>query len=340
MNTITHGIFTFWNIFFFFLLSFTAHLRGTEIVAQKTFILTQESQSFRFTGYGFKIHVPEGSLPAEISETALKVQVSLSGQFQMPHDCELLSAVYWVYSPHKFTKPLTVEIQHSAVLSSNQQCSQLTFVSTNCTQKELPYMFKLRDGSVFSHHSSYGSLSLSHFSGLGIAKRTCSLTSVQTTHNQPKQQDEEIFNAYCGRVFTCKGANDCIVYFVITKNLDAHRTVSISMLYFRILTHNCMQFYNISALYCATCSNMNQFFHTHHFPMQVVEELYSTKSRENIDVSLGFDDDEKIQLSIPKCGKILESGWKIRPLHDPIVSHKLGCECYNNTCELPQVAVA
>jgi len=52
--------------------------------------------------------------------------------------------------------------------------------------------------------------------------------------------------------------------------------------------------------------------------MQVVEELYSTKSRENIDVSLGFDD-EKIQLSIPKCGKILESGWKIRPLHDPIV---------------------
>ena len=144
----------------------TAHLRGTDIIAQKTFTLTQEAQNLQFRGYGFKLHVQKGSLPAEVSEATLNVRVSLSGQFQMPPDCELLSAVYWVYSPHTFIKPLTIEIQHSAVLSSAQQCSQLTFVSTKCTQKELPYVFKLRD-----HHSSYGSLSLPHFSGHGVAKR-------------------------------------------------------------------------------------------------------------------------------------------------------------------------
>ena len=174
-----------------------------------------------------------------MSETKLCVQVSLSGQFQMPPDSELVSAVYWVYSPHKFIKPLTVEIQHCAVLSSDQQCAQLAFVSTKCTQKELPYVFKTRDGGCFSHYSSYGSLPLSHFSGLGVVKRKVSQrshrvqpyppTSMQTIPDQPKQlvakkptnseqpklsiqsvraargldnagHDNEIFDQYCGQV--------------------------------------------------------------------------------------------------------------------------------------------
>ena len=222
-----------------------------------------EVQSFEFTGYGFKLHVPEGSLPAEVSETRLSVRVSLSGQFQLPTDCELISAVYWVSStcPHKFTKPLVVEIQHCAALSSDEQCEQLTFVRTKCTQKELPYTFT-EEGGVFSHHSSYGSLSLSHFSGLGVLRRFLKRhrvqptppNSLQTTQEQSASghtidllpelpphsevedtegtgQHKEIFDQYCGQVFIKKGIKDCRVYFVITKNLDAHRTVSRYILY-------------------------------------------------------------------------------------------------------------
>ena len=179
----------------------------------------------------------------------------------MPPDCELLSAVYWVYSPHKFTKPLTVEIQHCAVLSSDQKCSELSFISTKCTQKELPYVFKVRDGGVFSLHSSYGSLSLTQFSGFGIVRNLLRSHRVQlyqslpvrTIHMQPKQlvstdselpklstlsegvtegleNDRQIFDQYCGQVYTCKGVNDCRVHFVVTKNLDAHRTVSMPIL--------------------------------------------------------------------------------------------------------------
>jgi len=59
----------------------------------------------------------------------------MSGQFQTPPDCELFSAVYLVYSPHKFTKPLTVEIQQCAILSSDKQCAQFALVSTKCTIK-------------------------------------------------------------------------------------------------------------------------------------------------------------------------------------------------------------
>ena len=104
----------------------------------------------------------------------------------MPSNCELASAVYWVSSPHKFIKPITVEIQHCAALCSDKQCSQLTFVRTKCTQKELPYIFKEQVGGVFSLHNSYGSLSLSHFSGIGIVispplQRSFGVYSVQPT---------------------------------------------------------------------------------------------------------------------------------------------------------------
>ena len=75
------------------------------MIAKETFTLTQEAVKLNFEGYGFKLCVPKNSLPTETSETQLSVQVSLSGPFQMPSNCELVSAVYWVSSPHKFMKP-------------------------------------------------------------------------------------------------------------------------------------------------------------------------------------------------------------------------------------------
>ena len=212
-------------------------------------------------GYGFKLHVPLGSLPVKVSETRLNVRVSLCGQFQMPPNCELVSAVYWVSTAHKFTKPLVVEIQHCAALSSDEQCEQLTFVRTKCTQKELPYTFT-EEGGVFSHHSSYGTSSLSHFSGLGVIRRLLKRHRVQPTplhslrntqeqsasghtidllpqlppHSEAEDtegtgQGKEIFDQYCGQVYIKKGIKACRVYFVITRNLDAHRTVSRYILY-------------------------------------------------------------------------------------------------------------
>ena len=244
-----------------------AHLRGAEIVAETTFTLTPEAQSFEFEGYGFKLHVPEGSLPVKVSETQLNVRVSLSGQFRIPPNCELISAIYWVSStyPHKFTKPLVIEIQHCAALSSDEQCEQLTFVRTMCTQKELPYTFT-EEGGVFSYHSSYGSLSLFHFSGIGVIKRFLKRhrvqptppNSLQTTQEQSASghtidllhelpphsevedtegtgQCKEISDQYCGQVFIKRGKKACIVYFVITRNLDAHRAVSTHILYKHML---------------------------------------------------------------------------------------------------------
>ena len=143
-------------------------LRGAEVVAQRDFVITIKAQSYCWEEYGFRLHVPEGSLEAELNECMVNVRVSLSGHFQFPADSELVSAVYWVSSPHAFCQPLTVDIEHCAAPS---MCSSLSFVRTNCTQKKLPYEFKNIEGGIFSEQNSYGSISVRHFSGFGVAKK-------------------------------------------------------------------------------------------------------------------------------------------------------------------------
>ena len=169
-----------------------------------------------------------------MSATQLNVRVSLSGPFQIPSNSELYSAVYWISSPHKFAEPITVEIQHCAALSSDEQCSKLTFVHTKCTQKNLPYIFEELVGGVFSAHSSYGSLSLSHFSGIGVV-------GIQT--REPEQQPQqssahvgaasqtgreagELTEQYCAQLYTHKFVNEWKVIFAVTKDLDSCSTVS------------------------------------------------------------------------------------------------------------------
>lgn len=66
------------------------------------------------------------------------------------------------------------------------------------------------------------------------------LKSRETTDSQPSksgaieglqivEHDKESIYQYCGRIYTSKEVNDYRVHFVITKNLDAHCTVSVPL---------------------------------------------------------------------------------------------------------------
>ena len=119
-----------------------------------------------------------------------------------------MSPVFWISALCKFKKPVTLEIQHCA---SRDEASfaDLNFVSTKCSQKELPYIFRQLDGGRFLADSSYGSIQLSHFSGFGITGRK----------RTPR--------AYCAQIYyTMKEeASDWRVNFIITKDLDTLKTV-------------------------------------------------------------------------------------------------------------------
>ena len=177
------------------------------MVAEADFVITNQARSYCWEEYGFRLHVPEDSLKEGLSETTVNVRVSLSGHFQLPANSELVSAVYWVFSPHMFSQPLTVDVQHCAAPS---QSSNLSFIRTKCTQKELPYQFKELQGGVFSHQS-YGSISVNHFSGLAIGRT----------------KSEEVTDDYCAQIYKLReDLYHCRFIFAITRNLEACFSVS------------------------------------------------------------------------------------------------------------------
>ena len=190
------------------------------MIGAKRFIVPTKSAFFEWKGYGLKLHVPDGSLPVGIQEAWVDIRASLSGHFQLPEDDEdsdLLSPVFWISVPCKSIKPVTLEIHHCARRENEAVLSNLSIVSAKDSQGDLPYRFKQLDGGVFTKHSSYGSIQLSHFCGIGIAGR-------KTT---PR--------SYCVHLYhTVKQIYDWRYYLAITIDLPAFKTVSSYILFYSI----------------------------------------------------------------------------------------------------------
>ena len=143
----------------------SGYLRGVEIIDQTSFTYTNKAQSFLWSNRGFKMHFPANASPPEVNQCRIHVKVSLFGQFHFPKNTELISGQYWIATRHIFIKPVTVEIQHCA-LDDPQQQSPLTYIVAKRSAEELSYQFKTLEGGVFSPSSRYGSINLTHFSGL------------------------------------------------------------------------------------------------------------------------------------------------------------------------------
>ena len=141
------------------------------------------------------------------------MKVGLSGQFALPENTSLVSAVYWIDSEPqcKFPKELTMEIQHCVKLTL---ASNLSFVHARCSQKHLPYIFEAKEGGTFSNENAYGCVQLTHFSLWGIISQKILKVLVSKV-------------LYRARVYYLrKGVNQIDIHFVITKDLEAHTKVS------------------------------------------------------------------------------------------------------------------
>ena len=180
-------------------------LRGIDsVIDEIEFVLTDEARSYNWRESGFKLHTPRGALPAEAIPCRITVKASLSGQFEFPENSELVSPVYWISTPKnlRFSRPLTVDFQHCGTVEERDD-PDLSFVVAKCTQPDLPYKFKFLDGGRFDPNSSYGSISVTHFSGLGIVSK------------QRKGR------SYCARTYVANRGKECwSVHFIIVRDLD------------------------------------------------------------------------------------------------------------------------
>ena len=111
---------------------------------------------------------------------------------------------------------ITVEIQHCA-RSENVANLNLKFVRAVCSQKQLPYNFRQLQGGNFTSHSSYGVIELDSFSGLAITQ-------------EGTNERRYLANLLSKEVKGHQTAVVIDIFFVVTCNTDAHRTVSLSLL--------------------------------------------------------------------------------------------------------------
>ena len=183
------------------------------VIGEISVLITSKAQTFHWAGYGLKLHIPQGALPVTVGlkQCELIVKVGISGQFTLPQNTSLVSAVYWLHSEPqcKFSQPLILEIQHCATSS---QKSRLSFA--RCSHYSLPYKFEILEGDFSS--DAYGCIQLRNFSLITVLKKLPLLTW--------------IFGAddikYHARVYYLwRKENRREIHFLITKDLEVHAKV-------------------------------------------------------------------------------------------------------------------
>ena len=133
-------------------------------------VSNSHNQRVTWEGFGLKLFIEENSLPADVAECEIHIKASLAGQYEFQESTHLVSAIFWLRCEPmcKFTKPITVELQHCAKLE-NVANLNLKFARAFCNATRLPYVFKPIGGD-FGSHSSYGVIQLNGFSGLAITQ--------------------------------------------------------------------------------------------------------------------------------------------------------------------------
>ena len=193
------------------------HLKVMNVIGETSVQVTNQAQSFQWKGYGIKLHVPQGTLPAGFKQCDVLIKVAVSGEFRLPHYTTLVSAVYWIdCKPQcEFAKPVVLELQHCA---SPSQTNKLSFAK--CSLNALPpYMFEILEGGEFDNQSAYGRIELRSFSLITqLLRSTPLLTGIV-------KQD----NKHHARVFYLWKSEELReIHFVLTKALEAHATVCCS----------------------------------------------------------------------------------------------------------------
>lgn len=201
-------------------------IRGADNVGEVSLkVLPGEPLDYYWKGHGLRLHIPADALHTNTPPLTMKIQASLSGEFRLPDDMELVSGVYWISFPAKLEHPVTLELQHCARLESAEQ-THLTFVTSQCSQETLPYQFEPLPGGVFTTSSDYGAVQLYHFSGVAVARkkrRTQSHSQDQEGDTDDKTAEQSATKQYVALTY-CKQARSARtrweMHFTIVPNLD------------------------------------------------------------------------------------------------------------------------
>ena len=138
--------------------------------------MTNSERHFTWGEFGLNIHIPEKSLPEGVQVVRFQIKSTITGDFQLPQDTHLVSAIYSIRCSPKcqFTKPLTLEVQHCAKQENNHKLSFIRSTSGSSFHIIEPGENLLTENIFCSHflrHTSYGFVELDKFCKFGIVQK-------------------------------------------------------------------------------------------------------------------------------------------------------------------------
>ena len=113
--------------------------------------------------FGISLSVPRGAVPLEDIQE-ISIQPCLSGPFEYPEGYEPLSAVYLITTTVAFQKAVELRLNHYARLETEEQASQMTFLSASTRDIVSGKKFEFKPiGGKFRVNERHGTLQLKHF---------------------------------------------------------------------------------------------------------------------------------------------------------------------------------
>ena len=223
-------------------------IRGADNIGEVVLeVIPGQPLDYFWKGHGLRLHIPADALDANTPTLTMKIQASLSGQFKLPDDMELVSGVYWISFPVKsLVQPVTLELQHCAHLERNEE-TYLTFVTSKCNRETLPYQFEPLPGGVFTTTSDYGAVQLYHFSGVAVTRKKRRRTQIHSKSREQegdtddKSAEEGVAKKYVALTYykQARSRTTWEMHFTIIPNLDIRLKVCllITDILYRYLTH-------------------------------------------------------------------------------------------------------
>ena len=119
--------------------------------------------------YGLRITIPHEAVPLyDTVEVAINALVG--GEFILPEDTELVSAVYAISVSKQFLKPVQLEIQHCVSIEKPADSNYLSFATAPSDEASCEFQ-PVKGAGEFSIGSRYGSIYITEFSRWSIIKK-------------------------------------------------------------------------------------------------------------------------------------------------------------------------
>ena len=149
-------------------LSFYPNYQGLDVIAKKTVKVINKEQHVVWDGYGLRLHIPSNSLPDDLSQFTLRIEVVQTGNFELPDgDGILVSAIYSFshdLGDRKVCHPVTVEMQHCAPTTA---LNNLRIVRAD-EKSVQPWKLQFMTVDISNCSDGYGAFKMHHFCSIAI----------------------------------------------------------------------------------------------------------------------------------------------------------------------------